>query len=93
MDISKDKIKLISTDLDGTLLNDKKEISDYTKNILNILMNDYKIELIFSSGRPYEGIINYKRILKNNNDSIIFNGSNIVDKEGKVIYKKLLKKL
>ena len=90
MDISKDKIKLISTDLDGTLLNDKKEISDYTKNILNILMNDYKIELIFSSGRPYEGIINYKRILKNNNDSIIFNGSNIVDKEGKVIYKRTI---
>ncbi|CRF31979.1 hydrolase [Brachyspira suanatina] len=89
-DISKDKIKLIATDLDGTLLNDKKEIGDYTKKILNILMNDYKIELVLSSGRPYEGIINYNKILENDNCSIIFNGANIVDKEGKVIYKKTI---
>lgn len=89
-DISKDRIKLIATDLDGTLLNDKKEIGDYTKKILNILMNDYKIELVLSSGRPYEGIINYNKILENDNCSIIFNGANIVDKEGKVIYKKTI---
>ena len=29
-------VKLIITDLDGTLLRDSKYISDYTKNVLNI---------------------------------------------------------
>ncbi|MEI0703020.1 Cof-type HAD-IIB family hydrolase [Brachyspira intermedia] len=89
-DISKDKIKLIATDLDGTLLNDKKEIGSYTVEILNKLMNDYKIELILSSGRPYEGVKNYNKLLKNNNYSIIFNGACIADKEGKVVYRKTI---
>ena len=45
-DISKDKIKLIATDLDGTLLNNEKEIGNYTKEILNKLINDYNVQLI-----------------------------------------------
>lgn len=89
-DISKDKIKLIATDLDGTLLNDKKEIGSYTIEILNKLMNDYKIELVLSSGRPYEGVKNYNKLLKNNNYSIIFNGACIADREGKIMYRKTI---
>ena len=87
MNISKDKIKLIATDLDGTLLNDNKEISEYNKEILKTLINDYNIQLILSSGRPYEGVKSYNKLLKNNNYSIIFNGASIVDNNGKVIYK------
>ena len=33
MNISKEKIKLIATDLDGTLLNNKKKIGNYTEMI------------------------------------------------------------
>ena len=87
MSISKDKIKLIATDLDGTLLNNNKQISDYNQKILRILINDYNVQLILSSGRPYEGVKSYNKILENNNYSIIFNGASIVDNSGKVIYK------
>ena len=90
MNISKDKIKLIACDLDGTLLNDKKEIGNYTKEILNKLINDYKIELILSSGRGFDGVKKYNDVLGNNNYSIIMNGSNIVDDNGKILYRKML---
>lgn len=90
MSISKDKIKLIALDLDGTLLNDKKEIGNYTKEILNKLIDDYKIELILSSGRGFDGVKKYNDILGNNNYSIIMNGSNIVDNNGKILYRKML---
>ena len=90
MNISKDKIKLIACDLDGTLLNDKKEIGNYTKEILNKLINDYKIELILSSGRGFDGVKKYNDVLGNNNCSIIMNGSNIVDNNGKILYRKSL---
>lgn len=86
-DISKEKIKLIATDLDGTLLNSNKEISQYNQKIIKKLINEYNINFILSSGRPYEGIKNYNKILENNNLSIIFNGASIVDNSGKVIYK------
>ena len=51
MNIEREQIKLIAIDLDGTLLNNKKKIGNYTKEILNKLINDYKIELVLSSGR------------------------------------------
>ena len=90
MNISKDKIKLIAADLDGTLLDNKKEIGNYTKDILNKLINDYKIELVLSSGRGFDGVKKYNDILCNNNYSIIMNGSNIVDSNGKILYRKRL---
>lgn len=90
MNISKDKIKLIATDLDGTLLNNNKEIGNYTIEILNKLINDYKIEFILSSGRGFDGIKKYNEILGNNNYSIVMNGSNIIDSNGNILYRKRL---
>ena len=87
MNISKDTIKLIATDLDGTLLNNNKEISKFNQEILKTLINDYNVQLILSSGRPYEGVKSYNKLLENNNYSIIFNGASIVDNNGNVIYK------
>ena len=74
MNISKDTIKLIAADLDGTLLNNNKEISKFNQEILKTLINDYNVQLILSSGRPYEGIKKYNEILNNKNNAIIFNG-------------------
>ena len=87
MSISKNIIKLIATDLDGTLLNNNKEISKFNQEILKTLINDYNVQLILSSGRPYEGVKSYNKLLENNNYSIIFNGASIVDNNGNVIYK------
>ena len=78
MNISKDTIKLIATDLDGTLLNNNKEISKFNQEILKTLIKDYNVQLILSS---------YNKLLENNNYSIIFNGASIVDNNGNVIYK------
>lgn len=53
-------IKLIATDLDGTLLNNDSEISDYNRDVLKHCINN-GIELIFASGRPLmvlRGIVN-----------------------------------
>ena len=90
MDTLKNKIKLIATDLDGTLLNNNKEISEYNKKILLELINNHNVELILSSGRPFEGLKNYNKLLQNNNYSIIFNGASIADNEGNIIYRKTL---
>ena len=86
MNISKEKIKLIASDLDGTLLNSNKKISEYNQKIIKKLINEYNINFILSSGRPYEGIKNYNKILENNNLSIIFNGASIADNNGKIIF-------
>ena len=90
MNIEREQIKLIATDLDGTLLNNKKEIGNYTKEILNKLINDYKIELVLSSGRGFDGVKKYNDILCNSNYSIVMNGSNIIDSNGHILYRKRL---
>lgn len=92
MNISKNTIKLIATDLDGTLLNKNKEISKFNQEILKTLINDYNVQLILSSGRPYEGIKKYNEILNNKNNAIIFNSASIVDENGKIIYRKTVEK-
>ena len=90
MNIEREQIKLIATDLDGTLLNNKKEIGNYTKDILKTLINDYKIELVLSSGRGFDGVKKYNDILGNSNYSIVMNGSNIIDADGNILYRKRL---
>ncbi|WP_297205603.1 Cof-type HAD-IIB family hydrolase [uncultured Brachyspira sp.] len=84
-------IKLIATDLDGTLLNNNSEISNYNKKVLKKLMNN-GIEIIFSTGRPFEGMKRYKDIIENDNHSIVFNGAIIADSNGDFIYNKPINK-
>lgn len=84
-------IKLVATDLDGTLLNNYSEISDYNKKVLQNLMNK-GIEVVLSTGRPLNGMIRYKNILNNNNHSIVFNGAVIADNDGNFIYNKPIDK-
>lgn len=43
---------LICLDLDGTLLNDNKEISSYTKQVLNELQQRGH-QIMIATGRPY----------------------------------------
>ena len=80
-----ENIKLIATDLDSTLLNNESEISDYNKEIFEYLMNN-GIEIVLSTGRPFEGMIRYKNYLNNKNHSIVLNGALIVDDSGKFVY-------
>ena len=78
-------IKLIATDLDGTFLNNESEISNFNKEVFEYLSNN-GVEIILSTGRPFEGMIRYKRHLNNKNNSIVLNGAIITDSGGKFIY-------
>lgn len=48
--------KLIAFDIDGTLVNSKKEVSQATKVALHKL-HDAGIHVVISSGRPYKGVL------------------------------------
>lgn len=56
-------IKMIVMDLDGTLLNSKKEISHKTKETL-LKAQENGIQLVLASGRPHSGMIDYGYELK-----------------------------
>ena len=84
-------IKLIATDLDGTLLNNESEITNYNKNILKKLM-DNGIEVVIATGRPIGSMNFYYEELQNNSESIVFNGAMVVDNNFNCIFSNPLKK-
>ncbi|MDD2969447.1 MAG: Cof-type HAD-IIB family hydrolase [Lachnospiraceae bacterium] len=73
--------KILFTDLDGTLLNDKKTISDSLKKaLINLLKSGNK--LVLSSGRPYDSIAAVKEHLGLPDENVYisaYNGSYVVD--------------
>ena len=74
----------IILDLDGTLLNSKKEISDYTKRILNDCQKKNN-KIVISTSRSYKRTIAYANEI--NADYILsFNGNFICDKKYNIIY-------
>ncbi|MGC6768538.1 Cof-type HAD-IIB family hydrolase [Enterococcus sp. LJL128] len=74
-------IKAIVLDIDGTLLNDQKEISEKTKNAL-INAQKQGIKVILASGRPTTGMEKHvKELQMDQYDGFIvsFNGACVVD--------------
>ena len=73
--------KIVFIDLDGTLLNSKKEISEFDVNILKQLsINDIKI--VFASARGFYRILPYIKNINNENEfnyTLAFNGSLIIN--------------
>lgn len=65
---------LICLDLDGTLLNDDKQISSYTKTILNTLQAQGH-KLMIATGRPYRASQTYYHELNMNTPVVNFNGA------------------
>ena len=49
------QIKMIGLDLDGTLLNTKKELTENTRHVLREAI-DAGILVLMATGRPYTGI-------------------------------------
>lgn len=79
---------LIAVDLDGTLLNDKKEISNYTKRIFYILEKKGAIITIITAR-------NYKRTVKYLNQiygqyAICTNGASIWNRLGECLYRNFI---
>ena len=74
-------IKVIILDVDGTLTNNKKVISEKTKDTL-IKAQKAGALLILASGRPTSGLIDFARELKmdeNHGLLVSFNGAKVVD--------------
>ena len=44
-------IKLVNLDLDGTLLTDTSEVTDYTKGVLKKAV-DKEVNIVLATGRP-----------------------------------------
>ena len=83
--------KLIISDLDGTLVNNSKNISNYTKKIVSLL-KDKDIHFVIATGRNYKGAKRIYDELGLKSEIICNNGSTIYDKNGELIYHRVLNK-
>ncbi|MEI5995329.1 Cof-type HAD-IIB family hydrolase [Candidatus Enterococcus mansonii] len=74
-------IKAIVLDIDGTLLNDEKQLTAKTKEAL-INAQESGIKVILASGRPTSGIVHYAEELKMNQHNgliVSYNGAHVLD--------------
>lgn len=83
-------MKLIVSDLDGTLLNEKKEITERTKNILREAYAN-GIDFAIASGRSQHSIKKFQKDLGIKIFSICNNGANVYDKDENLIFSNPMK--
>lgn len=84
------KYKLIAMDMDGTLLNSNKQVSDYTKEVLRKAA-DKGVKLVICTGRIFTSAKSYARIIGTKAPIIASNGAYIREKDREeVIYEKYL---
>lgn len=74
------KIKMIGLDMDGTLLNDAKELLPYTRNVLERAIAS-GIHVVAATGRPYTGVPKAFKEIPGVRYAISVNGARIVDME------------
>jgi Cof subfamily protein (haloacid dehalogenase superfamily) len=80
------KYRLIVSDLDGTLLDSKRNISDRTKELINRYINKGGT-FTFATGRMEGSARDYIEFLSIESPAIIYNGAKVVDiKKEKVSY-------
>lgn len=83
-------IKMIGLDLDGTLLTDRKEITDRTKKILKKAI-DSGVTVLIATGRPLTGIPEEMRNFPGMRYALTSNGARIMDvQEGRILEEHLL---
>lgn len=86
----KRNIKMIGFDLDGTLLNSNKEISDYTRDVMREAVEQGVI-ILPATGRPLTGIPKPVMALPGIRYAVTANGARVVDvQEDKVLHEALL---
>ena len=87
------KYKLIVLDLDGTLTNEKKEITPHTLSTL-IRAQEMGVKVVLASGRPTNGVAPIAEKLRLNEYGgyiLSYNGGEIINwKTGELLYKNLL---
>lgn len=84
------EIKMIGLDLDGTLLTDRKELTQHTRDVLAAAIQKGVIVLA-ATGRPYSGIPQEIQRFPGIRYALTSNGARIIDtKTGKVLLEHLL---
>lgn len=84
------KIKMIGLDLDGTLLTDKKELTDYTRQVLAQAI-EKGVTVLVATGRPVTGIPEELQTFPGMRYALTSNGGRILDlQENRVIYENAL---
>lgn len=87
------KYKILVLDLDGTLTNSQKEITEHTYKTL-IEAQKKGLKIVLASGRPTYGVAplaNKLQLDKFGGYILSYNGGEIIDwKTGKLMYKNLL---
>lgn len=81
-------IRAILLDIDGTLTNDRKEITPKTREAL-IKAQDKGIRLALASGRPDQGLVKYAKILemeKHHGIFVCYNGAKVMDCQSGEVY-------
>ena len=90
------KYKLLVLDLDGTLTNKKKEVTEHTRRTL-IEAQKRGVKIVLASGRPTYGVAPLAEILelqKYEGYILSYNGGEIIDwKTGEMMYEILLSSL
>jgi Cof subfamily protein (haloacid dehalogenase superfamily) len=73
------KFKLVAIDLDGTLLNSQKQISENNRQTLNRLHHEHNVKIVLASGRMAERMIPlYQEIQIQNAHLIGYNGAKCI---------------
>ena len=87
------KYKLLVLDLDGTLTNTRKEVTEHTRTTL-IKAQEQGLKIVLASGRPTYGIAPLANLLQLNKYEgyvLSYNGGEIINwKTGELLYKNLL---
>jgi len=87
------KLKIIITDIDGTLLTPKGKISDKTKNVIEQILEKYPdLHFVLASGRARPATQQIRKILningRPNTESLLSNGCVIYDSKGGILFQK-----
>lgn len=83
--------KMVVSDMDGTLLNKKAEISVGNVEAIHRLAENH-IEFVIASGRDYHGVYNLVNRYGLECEAILGNGSQYVDRQGKLLMSCYMKK-
>lgn len=84
-------MKIIVSDLDGTLLDKNSKITDYTREMIKNI-NKLGVEFIIATGRGEASAIRIKNQLGIDTYIICNNGANIYDKDENMIFEKVISK-
>lgn len=85
------KYSVLALDLDGTLLNDQKEITSLTKNVLEVT-NKFGVEIVFATGRGIQKVEHLIQDLKFDLPMVLLNGAEIRANANQVLERHFISK-